>query len=503
MEYDKDLRSIQEARDLMKKAVIAQKQLAEYDQQQIDDLVRRIAEACEKESVRLAKMAHEETGFGKWQDKVLKNLLGSRIVWENIKNLKTVGILKEDKVNRTMDVAVPMGVVLGVIPSTNPTSTTMYKTLISLKAGNAIVISPHPNAAGCIIETVRIMQKTAAEAGAPENIIQVITTPTMQSTQTLMKHPDTGIILATGGEAMVRSAYSSGNPALGVGPGNGPCYIERTADIPLAVKRIHDSKTFDNGTICASEQSVIVDNCIRDKAIEEMKRQHFYFMNTEETEKVGRFIMRANNTMNPKIVGKCAQEIARMANISIPSDVEILVANDQKIGKDHPYSREKLCPILGFFTVDHWEEACELSIRLLANEGTGHTMVIHSNDESIIREFALKKPVSRFLVNTLGSLGGVGATTGLMPALTLGCGAIGGSATSDNVGPMNLLNTRHVAYGLTELADVRALAPSVDFGDPAPAAYSTKPAATSSASEITASDIERITREVLRNLQLG
>jgi acyl-CoA reductase-like NAD-dependent aldehyde dehydrogenase len=207
--------------------------------------------------------------------------------------------------------------------------------------------------------------------------------------------------------------------------------------------------------------------------------------------------------MNPKIVGKCAQEIAKMAGISIPSDVEILVGSDQKIGKDHPYSREKLCPILAFFTVDTWEEACELAIRLLQNEGTGHTMVIHSNDESIVREFALKKPVSRFLVNSLGSLGGVGATTGLMPALTLGCGAIGGSATSDNVGPMNLLNIRHVAYGLTELEDVRALAPSVDFGSAPCAPAYTKPAAVGSGSDITASDIERITREVLRSLQLG
>lgn len=492
MEYDKDLRSIQEARDLMKSAKQAQKQLAEYDQQQIDALVKAIADACIAEAEHLAKMAHEETGFGKWQDKVLKNLLGSRIVYDAIKDMKTVGVLKEDPVNKVTEIAVPVGVVVALIPSTNPTSTTMYKTLISLKAGNSIVISPHPNASGCIIETVRIMQEAARKAGAPDNVIQVVTTPTMQSTQELMKHPDTGVILATGGEAMVKSAYSSGNPALGVGPGNGPSFIERTADVPKAVKRILDSQTFDNGTICASEQSIITEACIKDQVIAEMKRQHFYFMNTEETAQVGKFIMRANNTMNPKIVGKCAQSIAKMAGISIPADTLVLVANDQGIGRDHPYSREKLCPILAFFVVNDWEEACDLSIRLLENEGSGHTMTMHTNDPEVVRKFGLRKPVSRVIVNTPGSLGGVGATTGLMPALTLGCGAVGGSATSDNIGPMNLINIRRVAYGLCELEDIRAMAPGLNYNDPAPSA--------SANSGVSEEQIEAITKEVLRSL---
>ena len=496
MEYDKDLRSIQEVRDLMKKAKVAQQQYADFTQEQVDQLCKAVCDACVANAEPLAKMAQKETGFGKWQDKVLKNLLGSKITYEYYKNLKTVGILREDPVNKILEVAVPVGIVAAIIPSTNPTSTVMYKVLISLKAGNAVVVSPHPGAAGCILETVKVIQEAARKCGAPENLVQVITTPTMQSTQELMKHPDTGIILATGGEAMVKSAYSSGNPALGVGPGNGPSFIEKTADIPLAVKRIVQSKTFDNGTICASEQSILAQACIKDQIISEMKRQHCYFMNKEESDKVAKFIMRANNTMNPKIVGRTALEIASMANISVPGDTLVLVTEHTGIGRTEPYSREKLCPILAFFTVSDWEEACELAYRILQNEGSGHTMTLHTNNDEIARKFVLKKPVSRVLVNTIGSLGGVGATTGLQPALTLGCGAVGGSATSDNVGPMNLINIRRLAYGIKDLDEIRSLAPNINYDQPA-ASYAPS---VSSSSGITSADIEAITREVLKSL---
>ncbi|NLL62713.1 MAG: acetaldehyde dehydrogenase (acetylating) [Ruminococcaceae bacterium] len=454
MEFDKDLRSIQEARNLISNAVVAQKQLAEWDQAKIDKLCKAVTDACVKEAVPLAKMAKDETGFGKWEDKVLKNLLGSKMVYDAIKDMKTVGILNDNKVDKVIEVAVPIGVVVALIPSTNPTSTVMYKVLISLKAGNAIIISPHPNAMNCILSTVKTIQDACRKVGAPENIVQVVMTPTRQATDTLMKHPDTGIILATGGDAMVRAAYSSGNPALGVGPGNGPCYIERTADISLAVKRLIDSKTFDNGTICASEQSIITESAIKEKVVSELKKQHCHFMTKEESEKVSHFIMRANNTMNPQIVGKTALEIADMAGIDVPSDTVILITEHTGIGKKYPYSREKLCPILAFFTVKNWEEACEKAIELLENEGTGHTMVMHTHDEKIIREFGKKKPVSRVLVNTPAALGGVGVTTNLFPSLTLGCGAIGGSATSDNVGPENLFNVRRVAYGTKELEEI-------------------------------------------------
>lgn len=460
MTLDRDLQSIQEVRDLVANAKKAQKELAKLSQEQIDRIICEIAKDCAANAQNLAKMAVEETGFGVWEDKVLKNLLGSSITYDYCKNMKTVGIIKEDNGDGIIEVGVPMGVVAALIPSTNPTSTTMYKSIISIKAGNAIVISPHPNAKNCILETVRIIQAAAKRAGAPDNVVQSIALTTIEATNTLLKHRDIGVILATGGEAMVRAAYSSGNPAIGVGPGNGPAYIEKTADIPMAVKRIFDSKTFDNGTICASEQSIVTEHCIKDKVVAEVKRQGGYFLNEEESLKVSRFILRANGTMNPKIVGKSAQVIAEMAGISIPEGTRVLVSEQTEVSKTNPYSREKLCPILAFYTENNWEEACERCMEILYNEGVGHTMTIHSQDKNVIREFALQKPVSRLLVNTPGALGGVGATTKLAPALTLGCGAVGGSATSDNITPLNLINIRRVAFGSKELEDLRGNNPA-------------------------------------------
>ncbi len=502
MEFDKDLRSIQEVRDLVQRAVTAQETFAAFSQEQVDKVVKAIAEACIPEAERLAKLAVEETGFGVWQDKVLKNLLGSAITYDSIKDMKTVGILREDPENKLWEIGVPMGVVAALIPSTNPTSTAMYKTLIALKAGNAIILSPHPNAKNCILETFKVIKRAAEGAGAPAGLVQCVSIPSPQGTDALLKHPKIGIILATGGEAMVRAAYSSGNPALGVCPGNGPSYIEKSADIPKAVKHIFDSKTFDNGTICASEQSIVTERCIKEQVIAEVKKQGGYFMTPEESEKVGRFIMRANGTMNPKIVGRSAQTIAEMAKITIPEGTRVLVSFQTTVGKDNPYSREKLCPILAFYVEENWEDACKRSIEILNNEGAGHTMTIHSEDLSVIREFALKKPVSRLLVNTIGSLGGVGAATGLQPALTLGCGAVGGSATSDNVGPMNLINIRRVAFGLKELDEIRG-------SNPAPAACCCAPAAPRYANtmdtekamaSLSRADIEAITKAVLAQL---
>ncbi len=460
MTLDRDLQSIQEVRDLVANAKKAQKELSKLSQEQIDRIICEIAKDCAANAQTLAKMAVEETGFGVWEDKVLKNLLGSTITYDYCKNMKTVGIIKEDNGDGIIEVGVPMGVVAALIPSTNPTSTTMYKSIISIKAGNAIVISPHPNAKNCILETVRIIQAAAKRAGAPDNVVQSIALTTIEATNTLLKHRDIGVILATGGEAMVRAAYSSGNPAIGVGPGNGPAYIEKTADIPMAVKRIFDSKTFDNGTICASEQSIVTEHCIKDKVVAEVKRQGGYFLNEEESLKVSRFILRVNGTMNPKIVGKSAQVIAEMAGISIPEGTRVLVSEQTEVSKTNPYSREKLCPILAFYTENNWEEACERCMEILYNEGVGHTMTIHSQDKNVIREFALQKPVSRLLVNTPGALGGVGATTNLAPALTLGCGAVGGSATSDNITPLNLINIRRVAFGAKELDDLRGNNPA-------------------------------------------
>ena len=457
---DRDLQSIQEVRDLIARAKAAQRTMAEMPQSKLDSICQAIAEACAAKAEPLAKMAVEETGFGVWQDKVLKNLLGSTITWESIREMTAVGVLREDQRLGLMEVGVPMGVVAALIPSTNPTSTAMYKTLISLKAGNAIVISPHPGANNCIIETVKIITEAAKRAGAPDGAVGCITITTMEATNALLTSRDVGVILATGGEAMVRAAYSSGNPAIGVGPGNGPAYIEKTADIPLAVKHIFDSKTFDNGTICASEQSIVTERCIQDKVEAEVKRQGGYFLSQEESQKLSGFLLRANGTMNPKIVGKSAQVIADMAGLCIPQGTRVLVSRQTEVGKKNPYSREKLCPVLAFYVEENWEKACQRSIAILQNEGAGHTMTIHSQDPNVIREFALKKPVSRLLVNTPGALGGVGATTNLAPALTLGCGAVGGSATSDNITPLNLINIRRVAWGVRELEDLRGKNPA-------------------------------------------
>ena len=365
MEFDKDLRSIQEVRSMIGKAEAAEREFADFPQEQVDKVCAAIAKACADNAERLAKMAVEETGFGIWQDKVLKNLLGSTITYDYIRPMKTVGIIRQDEGKKVWEVAVPMGIVAALIPSTNPTSTVMYKTLIALKAGNAIIHSPHPNAINCILETCRIIEKAALDAGAPAGIVQCISVATPEGTSALLKDRRIGMILATGGEAMVRAAYSSGNPALGVGPGNGPSYIEKSADIPQAVRHIMQSKTFDNGTICASEQSVITEACIKDRVIQEFKAQGGYFLSEEESEKVGRFIMRANGTMNPKIVGRSAQTIAEMAGITIPQGTKVLISMQTRVGKDNPYSREKLCPILGFYVEDNWESACRRSMEIL------------------------------------------------------------------------------------------------------------------------------------------
>ena len=506
MALDKDLQSIQEVRDLIAAAKRAQAVLATYSQEKIDAICFAIAQAGARHAEELAKMANQETGFGKWEDKVLKNQLGSIILWESIKDMKTIGLLCEDRKNGILEYGVPVGVVAALIPSTNPTSTTLYKSIISIKAGNGIVISPHPGAKNSIIETAKIIQDAARSAGAPDGLVGYISLTTMEATNALLKHRDIGLILATGGEAMVRAAYSSGNPAIGVGPGNGPSFIERTADIPKAVKRIFDSKTFDNGTICASEQSIVTERCIEKKVVDELEKQGGYFLSADESEKLSKFILRANGTMNPAIVGKTAQKIADMAGISIPGGTRVLISRQTEVSKKNPYSREKLCPILAFYVEDSWEQACERSIQILYVEGAGHTMTMHTQNDSIVREFALKKPVCRLLVNTPGALGGVGATTGLPPALTLGCGAVGGSATGDNITPMHLMNIRRVAYGQKELEQLRGgSVPRPSYSAPAASGSSltaTNPAPTSPPSFST-NEVERIAKEVIARLGHG
>lgn len=455
MKLDKDLASVQEVRNRIEEAKVAQRELAEKTQAEIDAIVLAMTKAGEANARCLAAMACEETGFGRTEDKVIKNQFGSRAVYEAIKDMSTVGIIAEDTKKRTMDVAVPMGVVAALIPSTNPTSTVFFKALIAIKSGNAVVFSPHPSARRCIEEAVQVMAEAAVAAGCPPGAISCLTNLSVEATQELMKHPDTSLILATGGAAMVKAAYSSGNPAIGVGPGNGPAFIERSADIEKSVKRILDSKCFDHGTICASEQSVITETCIETQVLQEFRRQGGYLLGADEKKKVERVLMRPNGTMNPAIVGKPPQYIALLAGFKVPDSVRVLIGLETEVGDHAPFSREKLCPVLAFYTRGTWEEACELCIRILSHEGAGHTLILHSNNEEVIREFALKKPVNRLLVNTPGALGGIGATTNLLPSLTLGCGAIGGSSSSDNIGPQHLINIRKLAYGVCEIEDLK------------------------------------------------
>ena len=443
---DKDLLSIQEARALVRAARKAQAEFAQLSQDRVDAVIKAVAEAAESRAEELAALAVEETGFGKVQDKKAKNILASRRLLEAIKDMKTIGMVNEDKARKIVEVAVPVGVVAGIIPSTNPTSTVIYKSIIALKAGNAIVFTPHPSARNCIAKTVEMIQSVLHACDVCPDLVSYMSVPTIEGSAELMKVVD--LILATGGPGMVKAAYSSGTPALGVGAGNVPAFIERSADIEDAITKIFASKTFDNGTVCASEQAIVTERVIADKVKSTLVAQGGYFLEGEKLEKVKRVMERAGGSMNPAIVGRDAAYIAKLAGIEIPSGTRLLIGDEPGVGPKYPFSKEKLTALLGFYVVEDWKEACELCIKLLENGGIGHSLAIHSRNEEVIREFGLKKPVSRMLVNTPSTHGAVGLSTGLFPSFTLGCGAVGGSSTSDNVTPMNLRNIRRVAYDL-------------------------------------------------------
>lgn len=450
MKLDEDLQSIQEVRDALEAAKRAQAALEEMSQREVDEIVREMAEAAEKHALRLAEMAVEETGFGKVADKQRKNLFAAQDVYAAIKDMPTVGIIRRDDERKVWEIAQPVGVIAGIVPSTNPTSTTIFKSLIAVKARNAIVFSPHPAAAKCTAETAGVMAEAAERAGAPRGLIYCLTRPTMAAAQELMTHKWTDVILATGGTGMVKAAYSSGKPAFGVGPGNVPVYIHASADIPTAVRHIMESKTFDNGTICASEQAIVVDRQIKPQVVSELSRQGAYLLNETEKAKVEEVILRGGG-LNPQIVGKSAQDIAEMAGIAVPSAASVLVAEEQHVGKAYPFSVEKLSPLLALYTVADWQEGCEVCIRLLELGGLGHTLGIHCRDEAVIEKFGLKKPASRIVVNSGTTFGGIGASTGLFPSMTLGCGSYGNNITSDNIGPQHLLNIKRVAFGIREM----------------------------------------------------
>jgi acetaldehyde dehydrogenase (acetylating) len=446
---DRDLTSIAEARALARRAKQAQVQIAELSQERIDAIVDAMAAAIAPQCEPLARLAVEETGYGVVADKVQKNEFSAHQVYQFIRPMRTVGVLQRLEDRKVIEIAEPFGVVAAIVPSTNPTSTAIYKILISLKARCAIVISPHPSAVRCITRVAEIMSEAARNAGAPEGSINWMTTVTLEGTQELMKSRDVAVILATGGMGLVRAAYSSGKPAYGVGPGNAPCYIESSADTKKAVSDIVIGKTFDNGLLCSSPNSVVVDAGIAEEVKREFVNQGSYFLQGPEIDAVAKVLVSPQRLPNPALVGKPATFIAQKAGVSVPAGTRVLIAPLAGVGRDFPLSIEKLCPILSFYIVQDWRDGCERCKEILRYGGMGHTMSIHSRNDQIILEFGLKKPAYRIVVNTPTTHGSIGLTTGLDPAMTLGCGGWGGNITSDNISPKHLINIKRLAYEIT------------------------------------------------------
>ncbi len=484
MAIDHDLLSIQEARDKADAAYQAQLTWKHATQTEVDRVCGAMADAAYAASGQLGQMAHDETGYGIPAHKKMKNELGSRVVWESIKDIKTVGVIRHDPIRKLYDIAWPVGVIAALVPSTNPTSTAMYKCISAVKARDAIVIAPHPSAARCTYETVRVMAAAAEKAGAPKNLMSCLQQISLAGTQELLKHKRVRLILATGGSAMVKAAHSVGKPAYGVGPGNVPVYVDRSADLEKAASYIINSKAFDCSTICATEQAVIADQPIASQLKQLMIKQGAYFANEEQSERLRKALFHPDGATNTTTVGKPAQTVAGMAGFSIPQSARIIVTPLKGVGKEEPLSREKLTTVLGWYEEAGWEAGCERCIELIMFGGRGHSLVIHASNEDVIMAFGLEKPVFRVLVNTMGTLGAVGLTTGVMPSMTLGAGGEGGSITGDNVNVHHLYNVKRLAYETTPPPQ------AVLRGSPVP----------SSAAITNTQDIETLVRQVVQEI---
>ncbi|WP_270577798.1 bifunctional acetaldehyde-CoA/alcohol dehydrogenase [Caldibacillus thermoamylovorans] len=435
-----------EVDELVAKGQKALEAFMDYDQETIDNIVKEMALAGLNEHMRLAKLAVEETKRGVYEDKIIKNLFATEYIYHGIKYDKTVGVIREDDNEGIVEIAEPVGVVAGVTPVTNPTSTTMFKSLIAIKTRNPIIFAFHPSAQQSSKEAAKVLLEAAIRAGAPENCIQWIEAPSMEKTDYLMKHPGISLILATGGSGMVKAAYSSGKPALGVGPGNVPCYIEKSAKIKRAVNDLILSKTFDNGMICASEQAVIIDEEVYDAVKQELIANNCYFLTEEEKKKVEKYVMRETGGVNPAVVGQSANKIAEAAGVSVPENTKILLAETVKVGPEEPLSGEKLSPVLACFKVKNSKEGIQRALEMLHYNGMGHSAVIHSQNEEIIREYGRKMKAGRVIVNQPSSQGAIGDIyNAYIPSLTLGCGTYGGNSVSTNVGTLNLINKKIMA----------------------------------------------------------
>lgn len=456
MSVDKDLVSVQQARDLVEAAHRAQAEVAQFDQAKIDRICEAMAKAALREAARLGAMAVEETGFGVPDDKREKNRFAAEDVWNYFRGLRTKGVVSESK--DVVEIASPRGVVAGIIPSTNPTSTAIFKILIAIKSRNAVVLSPHPSAAKCINETARVMREAGVKEGLPADAIGCMTSATIEGTETLMKHKQTAVILATGGIGLVRAAYSSGKPAFGVGPGNVPVCVERTADVPKAVQDILTGKCFDNGTICASEQAVVCDAPVEQAVREQFKLQGAHFLSAVEADQLAKVVATPQRSLNPAIVGKSVEVIAKMAGLTVPPGTRCLMADVAGVGRDHPLSMEKLSPILAFYVTDGLSACAQLSQQILGYGGMGHTAGIHTRSREAAVKFGSEMPASRITVNTPTTHGAIGFSTALPPSMTLGCGSWGGNVTSDNVSPLHLMDIKRVAF---ETRPVKSARPAV------------------------------------------
>ncbi|MDT4967547.1 MAG: hypothetical protein QOJ64_2284 [Acidobacteriota bacterium] len=444
MSVDKDLVSVQQARDLVEAAHRAQVDLARFDQGKIDRICEAMSKAALREAARLGALAVEETGFGIPADKEVKNRFAAEDVWNYFKNLRTVGVVSETK--DVVEIASPRGVVAGIIPSTNPTSTAIFKCLIAVKSRNAIVLSPHPSAIRCINETVKVVRDAGVKEGLPADAIGCMTTASIEGTESLMKHKQTAVILATGGIGLVRAAYSSGKPAFGVGPGNVPVFIERTADVAKAIQDILTSTCFDNGTICASEQAVVVDAPIEKAVREQFKAQGGHFLNASESDQLAKVVATPQRSLNPKIVGKSVEVIAQLAGLSVPPGTRCLLFDVGGVGRDYPLSMEKLSPLLAFYVADGLERGAARCFEILSYGGMGHTAGVHTRSREAALAYGREMPASRIIVNSPTTHGAIGFSTALPPSMTLGCGSWGGNVTSDNVSPLHLMDIKRVAF---------------------------------------------------------
>ena len=441
---DKDLAAQQEARDAVEAAFRAFQQVAAFDQTKIDSICEAMASAALADAERLGRLANEETGFGKAEDKKEKNRFAAEDVWKHFRSMKTVGVIKETE--SIVEVASPRGVVAAIIPSTNPTSTAIFKIIIAIKSRNSIVLSPHPSAAKCIAETTRIMRDAGVAKGLPVEAIHCLGHSTIEGTEALMQHKRTAVILATGGIGLVRAAYSSGKPAFGVGPGNVPSFIERTANVEKAVADILTGTCFDNGTICASEQSVVVDAPIAAEVREQFTRQGAHFLSPDEAEKVAAVLLTPQRTLNAGIVGKSAEYIANLAGVAIPTGTRCLLADCAGVGRDFPWSIEKLSPTLAFFIVDGVKQGADRCEEILHFGGMGHTAGMHTQSREAAVMYGKQMPAARVVINSPTTHGAIGLTTDLEPSMTLGCGSWGGNVTSDNVSPIHLMDIKRIAF---------------------------------------------------------